>query len=165
VPTQPAVVTGRIAGPPHGHRLLSNWELLGLCSVVFQGSFIHSIRNRASTRISSTSTSVLVPVLLLVIVLVLVLESLNNGDKASSSGIIKCKKQYPQYASVSCKHTFETLVGHCWETFGRLVAHFLHTCWTLVGHVFDMFLTLVGHVFYMFETLSGYLLDTCWTFV
>jgi hypothetical protein len=35
------------------------------------------------------------------------LERLNNGNKASGSGIIKCKKTYHKYASANCKHTFD----------------------------------------------------------
>jgi hypothetical protein len=63
-------------------------------------------------------------------------ESLGNGDKASSSGIIKCKK-HPTYASANCN----ALLKHVLDTFGRLLGHLLDTCWRLFGH----------------------LLDTCWT--
>jgi hypothetical protein len=82
---------------------------------------------------------IIVIVVLVVVVLVLVLERLDHGNKASSSGIIKCKK-YPKYVSANCKHTFGTCLGDFWDTCG-CVGHFL----TLVGYLLDTFWILVGH--------------------
>jgi hypothetical protein len=51
------------------------------------------------------------------------LESLNNGDRASSSRIIKCKK----HTKNMCRRIVNTLSRHFLDLFGKLLGDFWQT--------------------------------------
>jgi hypothetical protein len=80
-----------------------------------------------------------------------VLESLNNINKASSSGSIECKTH--------TNNMRRRIVN-------ALLKDFRDTVWTFLGNLWETFVDMfVGHLLDTFGTLVGYLLDTCLRYV